>query len=570
MIKNDVELIKEKVDLVDFLRSYFALYPAGKNFKALCPFHQEKTPSFIVSPERKIWHCFGCGEGGDVIKFVMRYENLEFPEALRFLAERAGVAIERFNVREQKEFGVLYDIHEAAKDFYKKLLKSHKAALDYLNSRGLNGETIEDFELGFAPGGEELTMHLLKTGFDVADIVRAGLAHKNTTGLYRDRFQERIVFPIFNSVGKVIAFTGRLLPSVEESAKDLPKYLNSPETPIFSKSKALYGFHKTKQEIARAKSVFVVEGQMDFLMAWQAGVKNVVAVSGTGLAAHHLERLRRFADTVFLSFDNDEAGIKALERAVDLFAGFDFHTKAINLKNYKDPAEAVLADKNFLLKAIEEAKPAFTYLLEFYFSSGNKDIIEKKRVIKFLLSKIKKIRSAVEQEEWLRELSRVAGLSVTALLRELEDLPDERSETNPITVAELKKEEFIDVVASRLVTLAFAKSDFLDIVKNNLEWLPLFYQEVINNPDSEAGAKFQMQASYALESVDQSLLKKEFEDLLKRLELDYLKRRRETLREEVKMAEVSGNEEKIAQAIQQFQKISRRFDELNSKIKVNK
>lgn len=197
----ETDLIKEKLDLVDFLRSYLKLTPAGKNFKALCPFHGEKTPSFVVSPERKIWHCFGaCGEGGDIIKFAMKYENLEFPEALRFLAEKAGLKISTLNPALEKQFGILYKIHESAKDFYAGELSRNKEALEYLKGRGLRSGTIEEFKLGFASGGEALTLRLIKEGFDVLDIAKAGLAHKNTEGLYRDRFRGRIIFPIANSL----------------------------------------------------------------------------------------------------------------------------------------------------------------------------------------------------------------------------------------------------------------------------------------------------------------------------------------------------------------------------------
>lgn len=560
----DVDLIKNKLDLAKFLRGYLALHPAGKNFKALCPFHQEKTPSFIVSPERKIWHCFGCGEGGDVIKFAMRYENLEFPEALRFLAERAGLPLDRFNFREQKEFGVLYDLHEAAKNFYKDCLKKQPGALSYLKERSLNDKTIADFELGFAPGGESLMLHLLKSGFDVVDIARASLAHKNTNGLYRDRFDRRIVFPIFNSVGKVVAFTGRLLPVLEEAQKEMPKYLNSSETPIFVKSKVLYGLHKTKQEIARTKSVFIVEGQMDLLMAWQSGIKNVLAISGTGLAANQLERLRRIADSIFLSFDNDSAGIKALERTLDVFNNFDFHIKVVDLGNYKDPAEALAADSSFLVSAMVEAKPAFSYLFDHYFSSGDiSDLALKKRTIRFLLGKIKKLRSAVEEEVWLKELSRAAGVSQVSLLKELESLPEDERGNVETAVDKPKKEERLDAIASRLVTLAFTNGDFLDIVKNNRELLPVFHREILDNPNSEAGAKFQMQASYAVELADKELVTKEFNELIRQLEMDSLRKEQATLKEKVRLAEVSGDEEKIARAMQKFHDLSKRLNELN-------
>ncbi len=478
-MSRETDLIKEKLDLVDFLRSYLKLLPAGKNFKALCPFHAEKTPSFIVSPERKMWHCFGCGLGGDIITFVMRHENLEFPEAIRFLAEKAGVAIAALNPALEKQFGTLYRIHEAAKSFYADELSKNSEAREYLKSRGLSPQTIEEFELGFAPAptgplrgqGESLTLHLIKAGFDILDVAKAGLTHKNLSGLYRDRFQGRLVFPIANSLGKTVAFTGRLLR--EEDSK-MPKYLNSPETPIFSKSRILYGFNKSKKEIAGNRTVFIVEGQMDFLMAWQAGVKNAVAVSGTGLTGDHLTRLKRVADTVILSFDNDDAGRRALERTLDIFNNYDFHTKVINLGGFKDPAEAAAADEKYLARAIAEAKPALQSVFEYHFANLGSDIAEKKRVLRKMLLKIRGLKSQVEASEWLKELSRFSSVSEVALANELENLPlvAEKGEAEPLPGAAPVSRERVDLISARLLSLAFANLVFLSNLSPYEEWLP--------------------------------------------------------------------------------------------------
>ncbi len=423
-MSKETEIIKQKLDVVEFLRSYITLFPAGKNFKALCPFHGEKTPSFIVSPDRQMWHCFGCGTGGDIFKFVMLYDHLEFPEALKFLAEKAGVPIQTMSPTQQREFGVLYDLQDAAKAIYVQALPKNHEALEYLKARGITEETIREFELGYAEGGETLTVQLLKQGFDVQDIVRAGLAQKNARGLYRDKFQERIVFPIANQVGKTVAFTGRILPGALERMKaqgmtmEPPKYLNSPDTLIFNKSKVLYGFDKSKQAIAETDTALLVEGQMDLLMAWQSGVKNVVAVSGTALTPNHLERLRRFADAIIVSFDNDVAGLKALERALDYFHDFDFHVKAITLGVYKDPADACLADPEFLKKAIAKAKPAMQHVIDVYFTPTiykKDDIPAQKRILRHLLEKLKPIRSAVEQNMWLQEIAKKSRVSEHAL-----------------------------------------------------------------------------------------------------------------------------------------------------------
>ena len=316
MSDNAAQKIKEKLDLVEFLRGYLELKPAGKNFKANCPFHKEKTPSLMVSPERQIWRCFGCNEGGDIFKFLMKYENLEFYEALKILAEKANIPLSRISPSEQKEFGVLYDINRAAADYYRECLRRAPIAEEYLASRKLSKNSIEEFEIGFAPNDfESLTLHLLQKGFDMADSARAGLVAKTERGKYIDRFRGRIMFPLESAFGKVIGFTGRVLPQFDTG--DLGKYINSPETPIFSKSRLLYGLSKSKDSIREKGFILLVEGQMDVIMSYQDGVKNAVGTSGTALTDDQLTILHRYAHKLILNFDNDEAGKRAMERSID-------------------------------------------------------------------------------------------------------------------------------------------------------------------------------------------------------------------------------------------------------------
>ncbi len=560
LMTRETDLIKERLDLVDFLRSYLKLLPAGKNFKALCPFHAEKTPSFVVSPERKMWHCFGCGLGGDLITFVMRHENLEFPEAIRFLAEKAGVAIATLNPALEKQFGILYKIHESAKSFYAAELSKNEEARKYLKARGLAPQTIEEFGLGFAPGGESLTLHLIKLGFDVLDVVKAGLANKNLDGLYRDRFQGRLIFPISNSLGKTVAFTGRLL---REEGSKMPKYLNSPETPIFSKSRILYGFDKSKGEIAGSRTVFIVEGQMDFLMAWQTGVKNVVAVSGTGLTGDHLARLKRVADTVILSFDNDDAGERALERALDIFNNYDFHAKVVDLGKFKDPAEAAAADEKYLTRAIEGATPALRSVFEHHFAGLGKDIAEKKRVLRKMLSKIQGLRSRVEASEWLKELSRFSGISEVALSNELENLPlVEKSEPEAAAVGAPAEKERMDLISARLLSLAFTNPVFRSNLTPYEEWLPARYRKILADPKVEEGGLFELRGSYEFADKDEEALTGEFNELVRQLQIESLKRELEELREEIRSAEAKGESGKLSDVIVRFNVVARKINEL--------
>jgi DNA primase len=328
------ELIKNKLDIVEFLRGYVTLTPAGRNFKGLCPFHHEKSPSFMVSPERQSWHCFGCGVGGDAFAFVMRYENLDFSEALRVLAEKTGVELRHENPAEYKYSGLLYDLNDAAKTFFQKKFAASPIAQKYLVERGLTKETIDTFELGWAPNEPEaLAMHLLNSGTSPQDLLQAGLAVKTERGMMLDRFRARVMFPIHNHVGRVVGFTGRILPQLDPSTRAdarsgdtsasasgfVPaKYVNSPETPIFQKSKLIYGFWKSKDAVRAEKRAVLVEGQMDFLMSWQSGVRNVIASSGTALTADHLRALHRLAEELVINFDSDAAGSDAAERAIDL------------------------------------------------------------------------------------------------------------------------------------------------------------------------------------------------------------------------------------------------------------
>ena len=564
----EVDLIKEKLPVLEFIRGYVTLTPAGRNFKGLCPFHQEKTPSFIVSPDKQRWHCFGCAEGGDVITFAMKYENLEFPEALRFLAEKAGIQLRSLNPQHHREFGILYDINEAAKDFYAEELHRNTAAMDYLKSRGLTEETIKEFELGFSSGGEALTMNLIKKGFDVNDATRAGLIYKTSRGLFRDRFEGRIMFPIYNHVGKVVAFTGRIFGA--QTSDDVPKYVNSPETPVFNKSRVLYGLHKSKMEIAREKTVVVVEGQMDFLMSWQCGVRNVVAVSGTGFTAEHLEKLRRIADTVVASFDNDEAGRKAMERMLDILNRHDFHVKVISFGESKDPAEALQKDPTYMKRVLEDAVPAFEFIFDRYFNSEKvrKDFALKKRVITHMLTLISHLKSPVERDEWIQKLAQESGVSMTALeeefseisekeRRESKDTHQERNENVPVF-----EDDRVTMISKRLVSMAFTNETLKGMILANKEYMSRGFVDAIEHPEAESVEMLQMQSSYLFGSTDEKNALAECTELIKQLKLEYFKHAQELARDAIRIAGRSGDEEKLLEATAQFQEFSKKINDL--------
>ena len=563
MTTSTTEAIKNKLDIVELLKGYISLQPAGKNFKARCPFHQEKTPSFMVSPERQSWHCFGCGIGGDIFSFVMRYENLEFAEAMKILAEKAGLELQRLSPQEYKFFGLLYDLNSAAKDFYIKELESSPVALNYLKERGLKEETIKEFEVGFAPStGDALNLYFINHGYNSDDVLRAGLAIKTDRGKQFDRFRGRIMFPIHNNMGKIVGFTGRILPQLDDGK--MGKYINSPETPIFNKSKVLYGFHKSKDYIRESKSVFLVEGQTDLLMSWQSGVKNVVASSGTALSSDHLRILKRLTDNLLLSFDSDEAGMNAGERAIDLAENMDYNVKVAAFSGFKDAAEAAKANPENIKKALDSAKSAPEFYFDKYLRDSKKDFSNREELqnIRAVLAKLKNIASPIAQDHWLRELSQRTGLEVKVLTEEAEKLEGRKidsplpnnEESKPLD----RKLSRWDLICERLLSVA-ANTGNLAIVEGAVQKLTPNYQKIFQA--MKAGEKktgdSQLDEAYNLIALrSEELGEDEIEDLKSHLTKEFLKEKRKFITAKIKAAEVKSDAEALKSALQELNQLS--------------
>lgn len=559
MLGTPAELIKEKLDIVEFLKGYFPLTPTGKNFKALCPFHKEKTPSFIVSPERQSWHCFGCNLGGDIFAFLMRYENLEFGEALRILAEKAGIELKRISPAEYKYVGLLYDLNEAAKKFFQKRLEESPIGKKYLAERGLKKETIEEFELGFAPTEPDaLIIYFLNAGFGPEDILRAGLSFKTERGMQLDRFRGRIMFPLHNHVGKVVGFTGRVLPQFE--TPETGKYINSPETPIFQKSKLLYGFWKSKNFIREARSAFLVEGQMDFLMSWQAGVKNVIASSGIALSPDHLRALRRLTDELILSFDNDPAGLEAGERAIDLAEANDFNVRVAVFADYKDPAEAVRANPGSLVKVIQNARQAPEFYFDKYLAKTGTDLRSREYLknLRKVLGKIKNISSPVERSFWFKELSRRIAVEEKTLLEEAEKLEEKKSWVGQIAPegGEGPEQKFSrrELLGQRLLSAAVARNNF-SFLNGVAEYLTVSYRgiyEILKKGERKAADPLKDELINLIVLRGESLTDAEIEELKIYLRKEYYKDRRRELTALVREAEAAGDETKLRLALEEI------------------
>jgi DNA primase len=561
MVGGTAQAVKEKLDIVEFLKGYLDLQPAGRNFKARCPFHKEKTPSFMISPERQSWHCFGCSLGGDIFEFIMRHDNLEFGEALKILADKAGVELRRVSPAEYEQFGLLYDLNSAAKDFFVKQLTHFKLGQEYLKERGLTPETIEEFEVGWAPTDPEaLNLHFLNLGFRPEAIVRAGLAIKTERGMQLDRFRGRIMFPIHNHLGKVVGFTGRILPSLDKG--DMGKYVNSPETPIFQKSKLLYGFWKTKNNIRESGSAFMVEGQMDFLMSWQAGIKNVVATSGTALTPDHLNVLRRLTERLVLCFDSDEAGRDAAERAIDLAEKSDYNVKIATLGEYKDPAEAAQKDPETLKGAILAAKAATQIYLERYLPYGRYNFSEREnlRNLRTVISKVMNIASPVERDYWIKELARYTALDEGIIREEAAHLPEVSVKSESKPPEEAQKAGILprrELLSRNLISAVVALQDFT-LMGNSAEYLTHRCQEIFKIV--AAGGK--STADTELDGILNTILMNsetipipEIQELKEYLKSEFIKERREKLTLVVKNAEALGNESELLKALTELREL---------------
>ena len=373
-----IEQIAAANDIAEVIGSYFPLKRAGANFKALCPFHQEKTPSFMVSPSRQTFHCFGCGAGGSVFRFVMEYEHLDFPAAVRKLAARAGITIveERGAADEDRQYETrrkLLKLHaEATEWFHGNLAKREmgEAARKYLKQRGITGEIAKRWQLGYAPDEWDAFGRWARgQGYDARDLVASGLiktkdddqtSNLNPQSSY-DRFRGRIMFPICNDVGEVIAYSGRLLKEEEGAAK----YLNSPETPLFRKGNVLFGLHKSKRALIEANCAIVCEGQLDLISLFEAGITNVVAPQGTAFTENQARILKRFVDEVILCFDSDTAGAKAAERSLDALLANDFIVRVVELPPGEDPDSLVRRDgKEQFDERVANARDFFDYWIE--------------------------------------------------------------------------------------------------------------------------------------------------------------------------------------------------------------
>lgn len=447
-MSDQVEEIKSKNNIVEIVGQYVVLKKMGRHHKGLCPFHAEKTPSFTVSEELGFYKCFGCGAGGDSIKFLMEVEGIYFVEALERLALRVGIKLEKLK-REDSGLAKMYEVMELAARYYHWLLisgKSGEVARKYLKERKINEKTIETFNLGFSMESWDGLINYLhkKKSYPLEILERVGLVVRKSSGGFYDKFRGRLMFPLQDAGGKVVGFTGRILPGIAKEGE--PKYLNSPETEIYHKGKMLYGFFQAKKDIREKKRVVLVEGQMDMISSFSAGVGETVAVGGTGITENQIEMLARLSDKILISLDTDDAGYVALKRTVDLAEKRGLGIKIVQIEGGKDPDEIARRSKLAWKEMIEKAVDVYDFVITRSvekFGDGSPNGV--KKIIEEVVPFLSKIENMVVREVWAKRLAVKIEVSLTSVLGEIEKFRSGKSRSET-----LRKNEVVVISENKI------------------------------------------------------------------------------------------------------------------------
>lgn len=464
---DEVARIREKVDIVSLISEYISLKKAGRNFKALCPFHTEKTPSFIVSQERQIWHCFGgCGKGGDCFSFLMEYENLEFIEALRMLSKRTGIELQSsfsggLSSKKEKTYG----INGLAVAFYHYLLTKHpvgKQALFYLREkRKVSDALINTFVLGFSPKSGSALVHYLidKKGYKKQELLDAGLAFERDGRLF-DFFRNRVMFPLFDHRGNCVGFSGRVLEDQPVGGFGGGKYVNTKETLVYHKGDMFFGLNSAKEEIKKKNFAIVMEGEFDVISAFGEGIKNAIAIKGTSLTESQAALLSRFTSDVSLCFDQDQAGFEAMKRSLPVLEKKGFTMHAIQVKNGKDADESLKTNPVLFKRAIRDKIGIYDFLSQKIVSTFNKATVEGKRKIgETLLPFLMRIKNEIVKEHYLKKLAEELGTSYESILKEGERIEKNEVVVRDVAFVKKEKKERRELLEEYLLALIVQKED---------------------------------------------------------------------------------------------------------------
>ncbi|MBU4251865.1 MAG: DNA primase [Candidatus Omnitrophica bacterium] len=582
--ENLLEDILGRVDIVEMISGYIQLKKAGANFKANCPFHHEKTASFMVSPGRQIYHCFGCGESGNAFKFLMRHERMEFPEAVEMLAKKCGVTLPDQDAPESARAASLssqlYKVNELAVSFYENNLHtgSATAAIDYLSRRGIKLATVKEFCLGLATSGWDNLINFLRSkNVTLALMEQAGLILPKDQGGYYDRFRNRIIFPVFDLRSRLIGFGARVMDN------SLPKYINSPETPVYTKGKNLFGFNLSKDFIRDADSAVIVEGYLDFMIPYQEGLKNIVASQGTALTLEQIKLLKRYTHNVVMIYDGDTAGEIATLRSLDILIDEGINVKVVPLPKGIDPDALVRNEGiNALKTKVQKAASFFDYKLDVLKSRHDiKDEHGKTKIASEMLSTINKFDNAILRGEYTKRLAEEMRIPEQYILEELHKLKPAAStsigqpaplgrknlEINPaeklLIKFMLEEKELIEKIMQQLSPADFADartakivSVMQDLVGQGKNITP----SVLMNYFSEDDASQLVCETMFMPALNEQEREKAVNDCIARIKVQRIKSRREHLHLEIKSAQSLGDEGKLNSLIQEFHNLIKKGD----------
>lgn len=589
---DEVEEIKSRIDIADFIGQYVPLKKAGRNFKAPCPFHQEKDPSFIVSPEKQIFKCFGCQKSGDVFGFLMEYEGIDFVDALKILAEKAGVQLKPRDPKLKKIKDTLYEINSFAAKFFTYVLTKQKVGQDVLEylekKRGLVKKTIKNFNLGYAPDNWDILSRFLeKRGYDQADILKSGLVIPRGKQGFYDRFRNRIMFPISDIAQNTVGFSGRLFDQKEMAtqgqAVEPAKYINSPDTQIYNKSKILYALDQAKKAIREKNQVIIVEGQMDVLACHQAGFENVIASSGTAITQVQLEILKRISPHFSFAFDADKAGEEATKRAIGVAHQVGILPKIIITPQGLDPADTIKKDPQIFIKAVKNARPA----IDFYFNNVIKKYPkilssqDKQDISSELLPIIKEIVEPVLIGDYINKLAKMIGIEEKYLYEALGKTRSpfrlnypKKNTAASVPIKKIQKDlieqrvvglalnypQYYPQIQKKIKTSDFQNRENIKIAKalqksytKNKQLNMKKFKALLAPEEQKLADEYQLEAENELNQASENTIQDEIVITCQRLKSKRLERIKQDFQEKIAQAESDGDRKKIKNLISKLQ-----------------
>lgn len=587
---SQVEEIKNRLNVLDIVGSYVKLSKTGVNYRGICPFHSEKGPSFFVSPSRQMWKCFGCGKGGDIFEFIKEIEGVEFGDALKILAAKAGVQLKRENPQLRTERARLYEICDLACSFFEKQLGNSEwgiKAKDYLLKRGITEASIKKWRLGYSPDTwQALSDFLVGRGYNRDEIVRAGLAVQSEKGNNPyDRFRGRIIFPIFDLNGQPIGFGARIFKEIDK--KETAKYINTPQTMLYDKSNVLYGMNFAKTSTRKQNNCVLTEGYTDAIMCHQAGFENTVAVSGTALTPRHLTLLKRYTDNLILSFDMDVAGDNATKRGIDLAESQGFNIKIIDAygqglpagRQAKDPAEIIAGNppdggpENWK-NSVEKARTIMDYYFDTAFSHFDKNTPQgRKEIEKIILPAIKRQPNKIEQSHWIGKLAGALNVKEDAIFAEIKNVRVENHQPSEMPakqeIRNLNSEGRRKLLEEKIISLISKDAGSLDLIEDChyclfCEKTKSFIESIkkhgsfatfMNSEEAKEHKDFLSEISLRAEVDFKEDGLDEISLCLAQLKDINIREKRTVISSEIKKAELARDSEKVSALIREFKSI---------------